>query len=145
MIRIVTLLVLYFVSQVIGAQSTTENNSATNTITVTVPNVSGAEGVVIVALYSSNENFMKREATASKNGIIKDGKSTVVFENVAAGEYAIVCLHDKNSNKRMDFNEGGMPLEDYGSSNNVMAFGPPTFEDAKFIVENKSLDLTIKF
>ncbi len=152
MIRIVTLLVLYLVSQVIGAQTMNTSNEVLNksvtenvTITVTVPNVTSDEGAVLFAFYDSNESFMKREPLDSKSGNIANGKTTIIFENIIPGTYAIVCLHDKNGNKRMDFNESGMPAEDYGISNNVMIMGPPNFEDAKFTVANKSLDLTIKF
>ena len=45
----------------------------------------------------------------------------------------------------MDFKANGMPLEDYGASNNNMTFGPPNFEDAKFIVTDKNVSLEIKF
>ena len=69
----------------------------------------------------------------------------MIFEDIAAGTYAVVCLHDKNANKRMDFDSNGMPQEAYGSSNNRMRMGPPNFEDAKFTVENKSLDLAVRF
>ena len=152
MLRIVILLVMYLVSQIIEAQTTNSSNEEFDrgvneyvTINVTVPKVSGNEGVVLFALYNSNEKFMKRETMATKEGEIKNGAVTVSFHKVASGTYAIVCLHDKNGNKRMDFNENGMPVEDYGISNNVMLMGPPNFEEAKFAVGNKSLDLTINF
>jgi len=38
----------------------------------------------------------------------------------------------------------GMPLKDYGSSNNIMTFGPPSFEDSKFEVRDKDLTFEIK-
>jgi uncharacterized protein (DUF2141 family) len=38
-----------------------------------------------------------------------------------------------------------MPKEDYGASNNVMNFGPPQYEDSKFIVSDKNVSLNIKF
>ena len=152
MVRIVTLLVMYLVSQFIGAQTTDTSNEGLNksvaenaTITVTVPNVSSADGTVIFALYDSNEKFMKREPLDSKSGNIANDTTTITFENILPGTYAIVCLHDKNGNQRMDFTSEGMPAEDYGISNNVVLMGPPNFEDAKFVVGNKSLDLTIKF
>ena len=152
MVRIVTLLVMYLVSQFIGAQTTDTPNEVLNksvaenvTITVTVPNVSSTEGTMIFALYESNEKFMKHEPLDSKSGIIANDSTTITFENILPGTYAIVCLHDKNGNQRMDFTAEGMPAEDYGMSNNVILMGPPNFEDAKFVVGNKSLDLTIKF
>jgi len=143
---------MYLVSQLIGAQTnqTTIKNEEISlskgvNLTVAVPNVSGTEGSVLFALYNSREKFIKRETLASKSSTIKNSTATVTFENIVPGTYAIVCLHDKNGNQRMDFNSEGMPAEDYGMSNNVFLMGPPNFEDAKFTVENKSLDLTINF
>ena len=76
---------------------------------------------------------------------IVNGKSVVVFEDIEAGEYAIICYHDKNNNGKMDFEANGMPIEDYGASNNVMNFGPPKFEDAQFTIIDKNVSLEIKF
>jgi len=147
MVRIITFIVLYFVSHVVEGQSENAVKEETNqiNITVTVPNISGTEGEVIVALYNSSESFAKREPLAAKKSKIANGEVSVIFEAVSPGAYAVVCLHDKNENERMDFDSNGMPQEDYGSSNNRMRMGPPNYEDAKFIVENKSLDLKVKF
>ncbi len=112
-------------------------------ITVTVENVSSNDGNVQFGLHTK-DTFLKTPLIA-KTGEIKDGKATVVFENIAAGEYAIVCYHDKNNNKKMDFEANGMPLEDYGATNNVMSMGPPVFTDAKFIVEKEALVFSIRF
>ncbi|MEN8883782.1 MAG: DUF2141 domain-containing protein, partial [Flavobacteriaceae bacterium] len=118
--------------------------SSKNTkITATVVNVSGNKGKVSFALYNKT-TFMK-EPLQAKSAEIIDGKSTVVFEDVEPGVYAIICLHDKNENNKMDFAPSGMPLEDYGSSNNIMNFGPPTFSDSKFVIADKNLTLEIKF
>tara|TARA_R110002073_G_scaffold8207_1_gene45669 strand:- start:106299 stop:106712 length:414 start_codon:yes stop_codon:yes gene_type:complete len=113
------------------------------TITATVVNVTSNSGKVSFALYNK-ENFMQKPLQ-SKNAKIVDGKSTVTFENVEAGEYAIICFHDKNDNDKMDFQPSGMPMEDYGMSNNVMSFGPPTYSDAKFEVSVEDVNLEIKF
>ena len=67
------------------------------------------------------------------------------FEHVTKGAYAITCFYDENDNGKMDFNGNGMPLEDYGSSNNVMNLGPPRFSDAKFEVSDKDLTFEIRF
>ncbi|MFD2567997.1 DUF2141 domain-containing protein [Pseudotenacibaculum haliotis] len=112
-------------------------------ITATVVNVTSDSGKVAFGLYDKN-GFMQ-VPLKSKNAKIVDGKSTVVFEDVEPGEYAIICFHDKNDNDKMDFQENGMPMEDYGASNNVMSFGPPKYDDAKFVVEDKDVSLEIKF
>ena len=114
-----------------------------SSVTATILNVTSDEGSVIFALFIKH-NFM-RESIQGKTGVIIDGKSTVIFENVNAGEYAVICYHDKNDNNKMDFQPNGMPLEDYGASNNIMNFGPPKYEDAKFTVTDKKVSLKIKF
>ena len=114
-----------------------------NSITVTVVNVNSSEGTVVFGLYNKT-NFLK-EPIQGKIGNIVDGKSTIVFENVAPGEYAITCFHDKNNNGIMDFEPNGLPKENYGASNNVMSFGPPQYLNAKFEVLDKNVSLDIKF
>lgn len=114
-----------------------------NTITVKVVNATSDAGNVEFALYDKT-NFGMKPLKGDESKIV-NGKSVVVFENIAAGEYAIICYHDKNNNDKMDFEANGMPIEDYGASNNVMNFGPPKFEDAKFSIIDKNVSLEIKF
>ena len=128
--------ILLFVFSTVKAQEKTS-------ITATVVNVVSSEGKVGFALYNK-DSFMKQPIQAKEAKIVK-GKSTVVFENVPKGEYAILCYHDENNNDRMDFQPNGMPLESYGASNNVMNFGPPRFDDAKFLVSDKKVSLEIRF
>lgn len=113
------------------------------TITVTVENATSDAGKIGFALYNK-ETFMKKPLQAI-NGKIENGKSVVEFKDIVAGNYAIICYHDKNDNDRMDFASNGMPTEDYGATNNVMNFGPPNFEDAKFVVSDKNVSLKIRF
>lgn len=113
------------------------------TITATVVNISNNEGKVSFALYNK-ETFMKTPLQA-KNAKVVNGRSTVVFENLESGTYAILCFHDRNNNGKMDFRDNGMPMEDYGVSNNVMSSAPPSYQDAKFDLGDKDLSLEIKF
>ncbi|MDY0779227.1 DUF2141 domain-containing protein [Tenacibaculum sp. IB213877] len=117
--------------------------SNAQTIEVSVVNATSNEGKVSFALFTK-DNFMKIPLQQAK-AIVKEGKSTVIFKNVPSGEYAITCYHDKNDNGKMDFQPNGMPIEDYGASNNVMNFGPPQYNDAKFEVTNKDVSLEIRF
>ena len=112
-------------------------------ITATVLNISSDKGIVKFALF--NKTNFRLKPLQSEIGNIENGKTTITFKEVAGGEYAIVCYHDKNSNDKMDFQPNGMPLEAYGASNNVMNFGPPRFDDAKFTVVDKNVSLEIKF
>jgi len=134
---------LLFSTLIFSQETETSNLSEENTITVSLVNALNDEGTANFALFNK-ENFRKQPLKA-KSAIIKNGLSTVVFENVPAGAYAIICFHDENDNKRMDFQENGMPLENYGTSNNPMNFGPPQFDSSKFEVTNKDVTLEIKF
>lgn len=113
------------------------------TITVTISNVSSNEGTVKFGLHNK-ETFMKMNPLQVAESTIENGKCKIVFKNVPAGEYAITCFHDKNNNGKMDFQSNGMPLEAYGASNNVMNFGPPQYNDAKFTITDKDVSLDIK-
>lgn len=134
---------LSLTSLILSAQSETETSIATEgtTITITVP-VQSSEGSILVGLYQES-NFMQTPTLAAV-GEIKDGKSIVTLNNVAPGEYGITLLHDKNGNKRMDFDANGMPLERYGVSNNIMSYGPPQWSDAKFEVGNTPIEMEIR-
>jgi len=112
-------------------------------ITVVVPNVPSNKGKVSFALY--NKETFRLKPLQGKSSSIKNHQSTVVFENITPGEYAIICYHDANENGRMDFEPTGMPMEDYGVSNNPASFGPPQYDTAKFVVADKDVTLEIKF
>ena len=134
---------LLFSILIFSQESESFNLNKEKNIEVSLVNALNDTGTVNFALFNK-ENFRKQPLKA-KSAIIKNGLSTVVFENVPAGTYAIICYHDENENKRMDFQENGMPLENYGTSNNPLNFGPPQFVDSKFEVMDKDLNLEIKF
>lgn len=121
-----------------------QNSNKGITITVTIDNVKNDNGKVLLSLHTS-ETFMKGKGVKDTESKIKDGKVTLTLKHVQPGEYAIIALHDENNNKRMDFRENGMPLESYGTSNNDMSFGPPQYNDAKFKVEDKDIEMKISF
>tara|TARA_B110000285_G_scaffold9631_1_gene9689 strand:+ start:183 stop:596 length:414 start_codon:yes stop_codon:yes gene_type:complete len=131
----ILVVVIISITNIITAQN--------KTITATILNISSDKGIVKFALY--NKINFRLKPLQSEIGNIENGKTTITFKEIAGGEYAIVCYHDKNSNDKMDFQPNGMPLEAYGASNNVMNFGPPRFDDAKFTVVDKNVSLEIKF
>lgn len=124
--------------------SNAQDNKTGKSITVTIENIVNNNGSVVLGLHTE-DTFMKGQGIASAESKIVDGKITVTFENVEAGTYAIMALHDENENKRMDFQENGMPKEAYGMSNNPMSYGPPQYSAAKFELKDEDLDLKIIF
>jgi uncharacterized protein (DUF2141 family) len=108
------------------------------TLEVRIKNVATNVGLVRVALYESEKDFLK---TAIKTQSIQaDGDEIVfVFENIHSGDYALSSYHDKNSNAKLDTNWVGVPSEPYGFSNDARGmFGLPSFNEAKFSVKEGS-------
>ena len=124
--------------------SNAQDNKTLSNITVTIENIINNNGEVILGLHTE-DTFMKGPGVKSAKSKIIDGKITVTFENIEAGTYAIMALHDENENRRMDFLDNGMPKESYGMSNNPMSFGPPQYANAKFELHDQDLNLKIIF
>ncbi len=119
-----------------------ENYRATLEIEVT--DIGSSEGQIMVGLYDSGDNWLKKpfKAVAVK---IENGKGKAQFDDVPKGVYAISLYHDENDNGKLDTNFLGIPKEDTGASNNAPAnFGPPTWEDAKFKITEAITKQTIK-
>lgn len=114
------------------------------TIEVKIERISSDDGQLLIGLYDSEENWLKTRKM-SVFARIANGTSEVVFEKVPEGTYAISLFHDENNNGEMDTNFMGIPKEDTGSSNNAPAkFGPPKWEDAKFLVKGNTVKQIIK-
>ncbi|APG59786.1 DUF2141 domain-containing protein [Christiangramia salexigens] len=111
---------------------------------VEVPNVQSAEGAVLFALYTES-NFMKPDAGITARSEIMDGKASVSFDNLAPGTYAILVLHDKNNNQKMDFDSNGMPLENFGSSGDTINYAPPNWPNSQFKFEGGTKTIEIRF
>jgi uncharacterized protein (DUF2141 family) len=113
---------------------------------VTVTHIKGHKGDIIVGIFDSDKNFLKKPIDGKM--IKASGDSvTVVFENLKPGKYAVSVLHDLNKNKDLDKNKLGIPKEGFGFSNNVLgAIGPPSFERAQIDLssDQKDLDIDIK-
>jgi len=119
-----------------------QDNENEKSITVTIENIASNKGKIILGLHTE-DTFMKGQGIANAENEIVNGKITITFENVEMGTYAIMALHDENENKRMDFQENGMPKESYGMSNNPMSYGPPQYATAKFELKDENLELKI--
>lgn len=126
--------------------------ASADTLIVTVNNIKKA-GEIHVAVYDNAEAF---EADRGEKGgaapgisegtidMVEPGSVTYVYE-LPPGTYAIGIFHDVNLNNKMDNNFLGIPVEQFGFSNNARAlFGPPDFEDAAFLLKgsaSQSIDL----
>lgn len=114
-----------------------------HSITIELINFKSDKGKVFIALYNKKDQFLKKPFK-TETATISSNKALVVFKDILAGEYTVSAFHDENDNKKMDTKMFGIPKEPIGISNNAKGFfGPPKYEDAKFIV-NKNINLKIK-
>jgi len=119
---------------------------AQNTLTIVVEGVTSSDGFIGVALYTDKESFLKEgkefDGAFAKAEI---GTTQIEIKNVPNGGYAISIFHDENGNKALDTNFLGIPKESLGFSiGKLKTFGPPSFEECKFVIEG-DYSITIPF
>ncbi|HQV38094.1 MAG: DUF2141 domain-containing protein [Flavobacteriales bacterium] len=111
-------------------------NDASYSLTVEVKGLRNSTGEVQFALYNKDgtipdEHFEKYYKLLKAE--IIDGASTVLFENIPQGTYAVNILHDENKNGEID--KGFiLPKEGIGFSN-IASIGlrnKPSFSKASF-------------
>ena len=121
---------------------TMENSRAE--ITIVIENIKHDNGQIIIGVCNSEENFPKKPFIR-KSVRIKDGIATLVLKDIEYGEYAVSIIHDENSNGKIDFHFYGPPKEQTAASNNAKSFfGPPSWEDAKFVVDKELVEVRIR-
>jgi uncharacterized protein (DUF2141 family) len=138
-------LFLLIMCSLIYAQDSIAVASETGTLVVMLKNLPNNEGVVMVALSNTQENYEADGASfMGEMAKIKELKAEVTFDSLLYGEYALKVFHDEDEDKELDTNFLGIPSEAYGFSNNAEgSFGPAAWEDAKFIFSSKRDTLSI--
>ena len=118
-------------------------------MTVRLNGIEHDRGTVRVALFADPKTFRKADqAFASGEKPAKTGTVNLVFDDVPAGQYAIMAYHDENGNGELDRRLGMFPTEGYGLSNNPKVMGPPAFEDSQFQVAGDApseIDIDIRY
>jgi uncharacterized protein (DUF2141 family) len=72
------------------------------------------------------------------------GTSTTITLQVPPGRYALVALHDENSNHKLDKNMFGIPKEGFGFTNNPhVLLSAPSFDTAAIQVACPTTETTI--
>ncbi|TMM56862.1 DUF2141 domain-containing protein [Maribacter algarum] len=138
MIHLVRILLLLLATTVVHAQE------ETTTIEVEITHIDNDEGQMLIGLYDSESNWLKKLYKGTF-GVIEYGSSSAIFKDVPSGTYAISVFHDENNDGKLDTNFFGIPSEDTGSSNDAPAmFGPPKWEDAKFEVKGRTVKQVIQ-
>jgi uncharacterized protein (DUF2141 family) len=116
-------------------------------IHVKIMSISNRKGTVDCALFDSPAGFPREFLRSAQNVMmikVRNAAARCDFEAIPPGTYALAVIHDENSNGKLDTNLLGIPTEGYGFSNDARAsFGTPSFSDARFSYDGRSLNMTI--
>ena len=117
-------------------------------LTIDISGVKERKGKLQVALFNSAEGFPDdaKPFRAEVLDITADNELQVIFEDLPAGEYSVAAYHDKNGNGKLDKNLVGIPVEDYGFSNDTRGtrMSAPSFEDTKMQIEGTDTEVKIE-
>lgn len=122
--------------------SYSSNPSATYSLTVSVSGLRNSKGVVQFALYNKDGTIPDEEYKDYYKKMVADienKSSSVTFENIPKGTYAINILHDENKDGKID--KGWvMPVEGIGFSNfsSIGFSNRPNFKKASFSISSNT-------
>ncbi|MGB2959396.1 MAG: DUF2141 domain-containing protein [Bacteroidota bacterium] len=125
--------------------STAVDSTSRGDLTVIVKDLENDDGMVRIALSQSEEDYNSRGTPFRRASVpINERVARHTFTDIPYGEYAVKIFHDEDGDKELDTGLFGIPTEAYGFSNNASAsFGPPDFEDARFLFNKKILTIEI--
>lgn len=112
----------------------------TCSLTIDVSDLRNSEGTVQFTLYNRADSFpdeQYKKYFKKLNGKIENGASSVTFENLPEGTYAVNILHDEDNDGKIK--KGFiLPKEGIGFSNykSIGFSNKPSFTKASFIVLN---------
>lgn len=109
------------------------------TLTIVAQGVRNSKGVVGVLMFSSPAGWPEQFSAAlkKKSTPARTGDTEIILSDLPAGDYAAVVLHDENENEKLDRGPLGIPIEQWGMSNNpTYLLSAPSFEAARFHLAN---------
>jgi uncharacterized protein (DUF2141 family) len=118
---------------------TTTTTLLSQTLTLEVRGIEHPVGNVYVAVYNSQELFMK-QPIAAFGAAVRDSVLTIPCQGLPTGEYALSLFQDENDNKKLDTAVMGIPTEKYGFSNNAVGvMGPPPYKKCSFTLRRDTI------
>lgn len=113
-------------------------------LTLNVNNIKSIKGNLLVAVYDKEEHYNANSNwVAAKQVKVAGTTMSLDFADLPAGNYAIKLFQDENENNQIDMGANGIPIELYGFSNNGGSYGPPSFDEAKVMID-KATDIEIQ-
>jgi uncharacterized protein (DUF2141 family) len=144
-LRHVIVATLIFLFIPLNYSQDTDNSVEMGSLIVQITGFASDEGDCWFALDNSKEVYESEYSVfIGKILPIINNEVFLKIDSLKYGNYAIKVFHDENRNEELDSNLLGIPTEDYGYSNNASAwFGPPSWEKAKFLLNQEEMTIEI--
>lgn len=121
------------------------NSAEKGQVIINVQGLKSDKGELILAIFNEKKDYLKKDFIHKKVKVDKAGDTTVLFDELPKGEYSVSVIHDENENGILDKNAVGIPKESFGFSNVSLGwFGPPSYENTKFVLLNDKVEVTVK-
>lgn len=120
---------------------------ARGTLIVEVHGLRSERGRVVVSLYNRAVGFPERPAGRARQLVVPiEGRAArAVFEDLPAGLYAAIALHDENQDGHRNRNLSGLPREGQGMSGiHSSSAAPRSFPNAAFRFDGTSLTVPVE-
>lgn len=120
---------------------------ATDTVEVSITNVSEAKGTIRVAVFANAADFEEEKNAVYNEAIALTSTATIYRRLPLSGRssYGIAVYHDLNNNGKLDRNSLGIPKEPYAFSKNPSAkWQAPAFSEIAFVPNEVNGRLSLK-
>lgn len=140
LIAILTSLMYTFAAFAGGMQNVIKTD-----LEVVVDGVSNSRGNVLIAVFSeADAALFPDHFPPLKQSVAATGQAiTFHFNNLVAGKYAVLALHDENSNEILDRNFFGIPKERWGVTGQRPFGRAPRFAESIFVLDREHQKITI--
>jgi uncharacterized protein (DUF2141 family) len=120
---------------------------ATDTLEVSITNVSEVKGCIRMAVFANAADF-EQEKNAVYEEVVPLSSTATIYRRLplsGRSSYGIALYHDINNNGKLDRNGLGIPKEPYAFSNNPSAkWQAPTFSEIAFVPNEVNGRLPLK-
>ena len=109
------------------------------TLTVEIDGLRNSAGNIDLLVFDQSQGWPDEIPYSIRKFEVRavQGNMLVKVPNLPAGEYAVIVVHDENLNRRIDKDWRGVPIEQWGMSNNPRVYmTTPAFHRAKFHMQS---------
>jgi uncharacterized protein (DUF2141 family) len=118
-----------------GSDSHPAESQAVYTLTVEIEGLRNSTGNIDMLVFDQSQGWPDEIPYSIRKYEVPamEGNMVLKVEGLPAGEYAVIVVHDENLNRRIDKDWRGVPIEQWGMSNNPRVYmSTPAYHRAKF-------------